>query len=246
VEFVADSRQPNGRLVRLTDRVPRVVALVQRRRETDVEVLEHEDHDAPAVPHQAGAWVTLHQGDPVLAAGVREIDRCQDPLDLEPQGTSVALVLEKDGLREWWLLAEQPGGVGSVVGTAVSTPAGSRFASFERWLDFQVALAHGEQPGPAVTFSASGELQVTGPNATLLAQRTGIDLGTAFAGPAERTAVAKVQHEGVVWYVLAREVGGVPEYLPTISDATTIDEYLVEALTYRWATVATVATVATT
>ena len=201
-----------------------------------MEVLEHQ---AVAVPHQSGAWVTLHQGDPVLAAGVREIDRCQDPLDLEPQGTSVALVLEREGLREWWLLAEQPGGAGTVLGSVVSTPAGSRFASFERWLDFQVAVAHGEQPGPAVTFAETGELHVTGPNATLLAQRTGIDLGPGFAGPADRTAVAKVQHEGVVWYVLAREVGGVPEYLPTISDATTLDEYLAEALTYRWAAVAT-------
>jgi hypothetical protein len=232
VELVLDPRQPKRRLVRLSDRVPLVVALVGDWRETDVEVLEHE---TVAVPHQAGAWVALHQGDPVLAVGVREVDRCQDPLDLEPQGTSVALVLERDGLREWWLLAEQTGGVGSVV----STPAGSRFASFERWLDFQVALAHGEQPGPAVTFAESGELQVTGPNATLLAQRTGIDLGPAFAGPTDRTAVAKVQHEGVVWYVLAREVGGVREYLPTISDATTIDEYLVEALTYRWTAVVT-------
>jgi hypothetical protein len=51
--------------------------------------------------------------------------------------------------------------------------------------------------------------------------------------------LAKVQHEGVVWYVLAREIAGVPEYLPTISDATTIDEYLVEALAYRWTAVAT-------
>jgi hypothetical protein len=174
---------------------------------------------------QVAPWAALDRGDVVLGAGVREVDRRDDPVGLEPHGTSVALVLERDGREEWWLLAEQLGAT-----SAISVPEGDRFVTFDRWVDVQVAAARGEQPGPVVTFADDGRLVVAAPTATLLAQRSGTDLGPAFAG--ERTAVAKVQHEGVVWYVLAREVDGVPDYLPTISDATTIDEYLAEAR--RW------------
>jgi hypothetical protein len=192
-----------------------------------VKVLEHGvavDHDElEGVP-----WAAFHHGDVVLAPAVREIDRREDPLELEPRGSSVALVLEKDGVREWWLLGAVFGSPGSVV----HDPAGRRFVTFEQWLDFRVASAHGEQLAPVVSFTAAGALEVADPGATLLAQRTGIDLGPAFAAPGSRTAVAKVQHHGVVWYVLAREVGGVPDYLPTISHATTLEEYLDEARTW--------------
>jgi hypothetical protein len=190
-----------------------------------VEVLEHGvavDHDLL----EGAPWAAIHHGEVVLAPEVREVDRREDPLELEPRGTSVALVLEGDGRREWWLLGGPFEGPESVV----HDPAGRGFATFEQWLDFRVASAHGEQLAPAVSFTDSGTLAVADPGATLLAQRTGLDLGPAFAG--DRVAVAKVQHHGVVWYVLAREVGGVPEYLPTISHATTIDEYLDEAR--RW------------
>ena len=187
-------------------------------------VLEHGvavDHDLlEGVP-----WAAFHHGEVVLAPGVREVDRREDPLELEPRGTSVALVLERDGARAWWLLGEPFGSLGTVV----HDPAGRGFATFEQWLDYRVASAHGEQLAPAVSFGGSGGLEVDDPGATLLAQRSGIDLGPGFAPPGSRTAVAKVQHDGVVWYVLAREVEGVAEYLPAISDATTIDEYLAEA-----------------
>jgi hypothetical protein len=189
-----------------------------------VEVQEHGvavDHDLlEGVP-----WAAFHHGEVVLAPEVREIDRREDPLELEPRGTSVAMVLEKDGAREWWLLGGPFGGPES----AVRDPAGRGFVTFEQWLDFRVAAAHGEQLGPAVTFADDGGLVAADPGATLLAQRAGIDLGPSFAAPGGRKAVAKVQHQGVVWYVLAREVDGVAEYLPTISHATTIEEYLEEA-----------------
>ncbi len=190
-----------------------------------MEVLEHGvavDHDSlEGVP-----WAAFRHGEVVLAPEVREVDRREDPLELEPRGTSVALVLEGDGRREWWLLGGPFGGPESEVHDA----AGRGFATFEQWLDFRVATAHGEQLAPAMAFTDEGGLEPVDLGATLLAQRSGIDLGPAFAG--DRVVVAKVQHHGVVWYVLAREVGGVPEYLPTISHATTIEEYVDEAR--RW------------
>ncbi|WP_148573180.1 hypothetical protein [Nocardioides caldifontis] len=190
-----------------------------------MEVLEH----GVAVAHdllEGVPWAAFHHGEVVLAPEVREVDRREDPLELEPRGTSVALVLERDGVRQWWLLGGPFGGPETVL----HDPAGRGFATFEQWLDFRVATAHGEQPAPTVTFAADGTLAVTDGGATLLAQRTGLDLGPGYVG--DRTGVAKVQHRGVVWYVLAREVAGVTECLPAISDATTIEEFLDEAR--RW------------
>lgn len=80
-----------------------------------------------------------------------------------------------------------------------------------------------------VRFTADGGLTASTPGVQVLAQRRGIDLGANFASATDLTAVAKVDVQGTVWYVLARQVHGEADYVTTRSPALSLDAFLQEA-----------------
>jgi hypothetical protein len=81
----------------------------------------------------------------------------------------------------------------------VDNPAGVTAPEFSLGLDV-------EQDGELVGL----------PGVTVVEQRGGVDVGERFAGPEDKTAVAKVTFEGETWFVLARRIGSGPaEFFPT-------------------------------
>lgn len=70
----------------------------------------------------------------------------------------------------------------------------------------------GEERDDLVSFGA-GEVLVAQPGVRILDQRPSPDLGDSFATAGDRSAVALVEADGRQWFVLARVVGGPPQYI---------------------------------
>lgn len=155
----------------------------------------------------------------VLPSSTRVLRVVANPAGVTAPEFSLGLEVEHDGEREW-ALAEEDG--------SSWDPAYKSFATLEQWLDDMVALSSGGETQQFVKFGADGEL-VGMPGVTVVEQRGGVDVGKRFAGPEDKTAVAKVTFEGETWFVLARRIGsGSTEFFPTAAMAgrETLDEFL--------------------
>ena len=149
------------------------------------------------------------EGRLVYAEGVEVVQHIDNPLHRTPPRASDGVELRVDGETSYWLLERRRDGY-----MASSDPAGKNVASLEDWLAFQ-SEAQGVAPTDGlVTLTADGDV-VAGQGATILRQRTGVDVGESFAPADAPTAAVLVERDGTRWWVLARRLdGGPPEYFP--------------------------------
>jgi hypothetical protein len=165
----------------------------------------------------------------ILADGARVVREVENPLGVEPPGTSVGLVVEYQGQTIWTLLDRYGNGAG-----AVYDEAGRTFSTFDLWLDDAVAVQLGEPTLALVAFRPDGSLRAAEPGVEVLDQQQEPAMPRSFAGPDEETAVAQVTWRGEPWFVLARRLPGYdPEYFPTeasiVGQPATIEDFLVVA-----------------
>jgi hypothetical protein len=161
-----------------------------------------------------------------LAPGAEVIRRVENPLGLEPPGTSLGLVVEYRGRTTWLLLDWQRNG-----GGALYDEAGRTFPTFDLWLEDAVAMQNGEPTLALVEFRPDGSLRPAEDGVRVLDQQQDPAMPDSFAGPNATTAVAHVTWRGESWFVLARQLpGSDPEYFPTagsiVGDPETIAAFL--------------------
>ena len=184
------------------------------------------------MPSDPGADVELLvDGTLARAVDVKVTQRVANPLGLDLPDRSLGIEYTRKGATTWALLDyEDLGRLGSGGGVS-SDPAGKSFATFQDWLDDQVALRNGGVGLQLVRFG-EGEQLVARAGVEILDQRAGVEVGAGFAGPADDTAVAQVRSQGRRWYVLARRsAGSPPEYFPTDArvGGETLDDFLAYA-----------------
>lgn len=149
----------------------------------------------------------------VLRPGWRVERQVANPLHRVAPDDSVGLVVVKGTQRYWYLLDHAQTG-----GGASWDPAGTTYARFEQWLDDQVDLQNGDQPVGFVTFAGSGPVLEPGIGARILRQWPDPDV-PGFAAPGDTTAVAKVEVDGLTYFVLARRSSdGATDTIPFQAD----------------------------
>ncbi|KAB2813065.1 hypothetical protein F9L07_15335 [Pimelobacter simplex] len=149
----------------------------------------------------------------VLRPGWRIEREVANPLRRTAPEASVGLVVVKGTQRYWYLLDHTRTG-----GGASWDPAGTTYARFEQWLDDQVDLQNGDQPVDLVTFAGAGPVLEPGIGARILRQWPDPDV-PGFAAPGDTTAVAKVEVDGLTYFVLARRsADGATDTIPYQAD----------------------------
>ncbi|MFN8193030.1 MAG: hypothetical protein U0R80_01965 [Nocardioidaceae bacterium] len=161
--------------------------------------------------------------------GVEVVDRVDNPLHRRGRESSEGLAVVWKG-EETWLLLDHTLDRGRGEDSVTSFPARVAMPDLASWVDQQVALQHGDATDLLVRFG-DGETLEPVEGATILAQRPHPALPDNFAGPGDRTAVAKVRLGDQVWFVLAREIGGQPDFIPTAASIAGpgIDDFLAYA-----------------
>ncbi len=156
--------------------------------------------------------------------GVVVVKRAENPMQVSPPNQSLALVVERDGIRYWMLLEESPQG-----GSSSVERAGDSYSTFDLWLDQAVALRQGRPALALVAFERGEKLAPAEDGVAIVEQRTSPPLPPDLE-PSQRSAVAEVTWRGVQWFVLATQApGAAPQYLPveaSVAGQTTIDGYL--------------------
>lgn len=164
------------------------------------------------------------RGTVVLRPGWRVVRQVANPLRRVAPAASLGVVVTNGRATYWYLLDHTPEG-----GGASWDPAGTSYTRFEQWLDDQVDLQTGAEPAAFVTFAGAGSVLEPGRGVRILRQWADPDL-PGFAAPGETTAVAKVEVDGVTYFVLARRApGGPTDDLPVdagLLDAPTLAAFL--------------------
>jgi hypothetical protein len=172
------------------------------------------------------------EGNLRLSPGATIVRQVPDPLGLQPEGSSVGLVVEKDGERQWLLLHHTTDATGDTTGAAFDPDTKG---TFDEWLAEQVSMASTSASSsggvPDLVEFGAGEQLVALPGAEILAQQASPPLPADFARPDDLSAVAKVRWQGDVWFVLARDLGAGPAQMISTraagaDHATTIEQFL--------------------
>lgn len=140
------------------------------------------------------------------------VQQVDDPIRKAKVLASVGLEVELDGGRQWILLSRTAKGV-----DASYDPPRPNYPKFQDWLDDQVALAMDLTPKQYVTFGPEGDL-VPAEGVTLLMEQQ-VDVGESFAPPGNAHLAHVRDAEGQEWFILARNIGGGPEFLPNKASA---------------------------
>ena len=148
----------------------------------------------------------------VVKKGWRVTQRIANPMGYQLPEKSVGLEITDGTSAEWILVTHEKTG-----GGASWVPAGGGFGTLLAWVQDQVALNSdaGGTPAPGsdvVVMTADGRLVGT-KGAEVLQQVANPDV-PGFAEPGDLTAAARVQDGDQVWFVLARQVAGEPEFFP--------------------------------
>ncbi|GAA5143012.1 hypothetical protein GCM10023340_07510 [Nocardioides marinquilinus] len=154
----------------------------------------------------------------VLAPGVRVVEVVEDPLDSAPADPSAAVSVVRGDQERWSLVTSS--------GYEFSQPAEPGGSDFAAWAEQTAA----ELPGNSDADGADpdvgdlqqlrlvrfgdGETLRAEPGTTVLAQTDDVVLPESFAAPDDRTAAARVDHDGDLLFVLARQLDGSdPEFI---------------------------------
>ncbi len=138
---------------------------------------------------------------------------------------SVGLVLVKDGVTTWMLIADGGASAGW------TEEADSGWATFEEWLVDQVALQSGQPELQLVSLDGDGAVIPREPGVVVLEQQADPDLG-AYGTDAEgaTSAVALLEWKEQRWFVLAVRTGGQTSVTPVAAGkaggARTLDEFV--------------------
>ncbi|HWJ83021.1 MAG TPA: hypothetical protein VNS55_12355 [Nocardioides sp.] len=163
----------------------------------------------------------------VIRDGWRVTQRIPNPMGFQEPDRSVGLEVTRGEDRYWYLLTSREGGSG-----AISDPAGKGFATLEEWVVDQAAANRPDPLMEALDLRPGGRIVSYDDAVTVVAQRSGVDLGQRF-GPAEDTTVAEVRFEGRRWFVTALDhVRGGFEIGPAVDTpaaGTTLDSFIAYA-----------------
>ncbi|ANH37373.1 hypothetical protein I601_0930 [Nocardioides dokdonensis FR1436] len=175
--------------------------------------------DAPA-SWSAGQLAGYVDGEVVVREGLRVTEVAEDPLALEPAVRSTALALEEtDGKRSWRYLLWDDGRTPRFAQESSTVPAWS----FAEWLD-AYAVDTVEALGRDLVRFGAGQTLEPADGVRIVEQRPDPQLPEPFAPASSRTAVAKVERDGVTWFVLARELEGERDYVATPRSEKTGDD----------------------
>lgn len=148
------------------------------------------------------------RGEVVLRRGWRVVRQVANPLRRVAPAASLGVVVTNGRATYWYLLDHTPEG-----GGASWDPAGTSYTRFEQWLDDQVDLQAGSEPPALVTFGP-GDVLEPGVGVRIVRQWRDPEV-PGFAAPGDTTALAKVEVDGVTFFVLVRRApGGPAENLP--------------------------------
>ena len=166
------------------------------------------------------------------------VQRVDNPFDVVAPATSVGLALTRGPKTFWYALYWDTSG-----GSTATSPA-EHGRPFRVWLDEMQGIVPGDDvtipppgdgdfPGrPAddlVSLADGTERLVPAEGVTILEQRPGVDVGTSFAAPGDRTAAARVRTAtGQVVYVLARVLDGTSQAIsvPEAKGGPDLDAFL--------------------
>lgn len=203
------------------------------------------DSSPPPPPTQAEVlrvldrvFVTVDdRGEVTLSEGtvLREVD---NPFGVAAPATSLGLEIQVGGGVYWYARFDGPGQGGEAM-----TYSANEKGPFRAWLNQMSGLAAGHRPADSgsdgfpgipdldlVAFVAGTERLAPSAGATILEQRPHVEVGEAFAGPGDRTAVARVRTDAdEIYYVLARAVvGEEPQYIsvPAAEGGAELDAFL--------------------
>ena len=159
----------------------------------------------------------------VLVPQAQVVRRIDDPFASTSPGTSVALELDYRRVRYWFVLYQAP----DLSERTSYMWSGDYDGSFASWVGEQRTIVEsepssgggqGDWPGipdlDLVRFLGSTERLAPVAGASILRQQADVSVGDSFAGPDDQTAAAKVEAaDGKRYYVLARRVGGAPQFI---------------------------------
>jgi hypothetical protein len=170
------------------------------------------------------------RGRVVITPTAHVLQRIDNPFGLDEPRRSVAVAAEIDGAEYWFAYYYDADGSSG----GISGYSGDYKVGFETWAARQSGVAdntEAEWPGipglDLVRFAEGDRLEPVG-GVTLVRQVAQPDLGPAWAGPDDRSAVAEVLHEGERYYVLARALDGKPQFIavPEADGGPTLEEFL--------------------
>lgn len=170
-------------------------------------------------------------GDWEVRPDAQVLDHIDNPLQRRGVESSEAFAVTWQDEETWLLVDHTLDRRGRSIDSVSSFPARVAMPDLASWVEQMVALQRGESARLLVRF-ADGETLTPGDGATILDQRAHPDLPASFAGPDDRTAVAKVRFDDRVWFVLARQIGDTPpDYIPTAASIAGpgIDDFLAYA-----------------
>ena len=158
-------------------------------------------------------------GEVILAAGVTEDDRVNNPMGYAPgEGTSVGLALTRGDEHVFMLLTEEEGKVeGESIGSELTAAATG--GTLKQWLAGAVVNMRGlgeedaEPTGKASTnpnewLSYGHASLVAGKGVEIVDSRFDVKLGDSFAGSNDLTSAAKLKVDGKVQFVAVRQIAG--------------------------------------
>lgn len=182
------------------------------------------DGDTPERGLPRDEWVDVRaDGGLVLADGVEEVRRLENPMGLEPPATSVGLELRR-GDQVLWFLYHADSATGPHAMAAFEARVGHE--SLEAWVGDMTRLHRGQPLEHYVAFADDGTLRPVGAHVDLVRQVADPDLPDNYDGGLE-TAVAEVVVDGTTYYVLARDPGN-PDYIPVPASVggATLEDFL--------------------
>lgn len=170
----------------------------------------------PAAEDEAfGGLVKWTGSTPEPLPGVVVVEQVRDPVP-SSSGSSIGLVLRSDTENTWMLITLD----GTSASASYTLEGDSGWATFDQWLDDQVALHTGNQGLRLVTLMDDGSVTPALPDVEVLDQQADPKLdayGTERPGP---SAVALVRWRGARWFVLAVRMRG-QDSLTTVAEGKT-------------------------
>lgn len=174
-------------------------------------------------------------GDLVISPRADVQQRLDNPYEVAAPRKSVAIAAEIDRAVYWFATVY----IGDGISNSVATYGGSHRQGFEAWVADKATIAEdgpdgdsGEWPGipdlNLVRFAEGDRLEAVA-GVTLVRQVAQPDLGAAWAGPNDRSAVAEVVRNGERYYVLARvPVDGPEQYIavPEADGGPTLEQFI--------------------